>query len=87
MRQQSISYFFGSLFSKQALYAYGIAGAFTTTGQLLLIWLGVFSGVPQRIDALPVFIEVYIETLLPLWIPPITGWNVLIFLVNIALAV
>lgn len=86
MRQQSVNYFVGSLFSKQILYAYGIAGAATTIGQLLLIWLGIFSGAPLRTDTLPVAIEVYIETLLPLWIPPVTGWNVFVFLVNLVLA-
>lgn len=87
MRRQSANYFWGSLFSKQALYAYGIAGAVTTTGQVLLVWLRVFSGVPQRLDALPMILEVYIETLIPLWIPPITGWNILIFLLNAGLTI
>lgn len=86
MRQRSINYFFGSLFSVQAIYAYGIAGTVTTTGQLLLIYPDIFSAVPQQTAALPMFIELYIETLLPLWIPPITGWNILVFLVNIVLA-
>jgi len=28
----------------------------------------------------------YIETLIPLWIPPITPWNALIFFLNVILA-
>lgn len=85
MRTRTVNYFLGSLFSRQALYAYGIAGGITTAGQLLLVWLDVFSSVPQRTEMLPVVVEIYIETLLPLWIPPITGWNILIFLINIVL--
>lgn len=85
MRQRSVNYFLGSLFSKQALYAYGSAAAVTAAGQILLVWIGVFSGAPQRTDALPMVIEIYIETLLPIWIPPITGWNILVFVVNIML--
>lgn len=83
MRQRSVNYLLGSLFSRQALYAYGIAGGVTTTIQLLLIWVGVFSVIPQKSEYLPVFVEIYIETLFPLWIPPITGWNIFMFLVNI----
>jgi hypothetical protein len=86
MRTRTVNYFWGSLFSRQALYAYGIAGGITTAGQLLLVWLDIFSSVPQRTEMLPVVVEIYIETLLPLWIPPITGWNVLIFLINIVLS-
>lgn len=86
MRNRSINYFLGSLFSRQAIYAYGIAGGITTAGQLLLLWLDVFSGVPQRTETLPVVVEMYIETLIPLWIPPITPWNALIFFLNIILA-
>lgn len=86
MRSQSWRYFLGSLFSRQAIYAYGIAGVFTTVGQLLLVWVGPFSGVPRRTEVLPVVLEAYIETLLPLWIPPITPWNVMIFLLNVLIA-
>lgn len=86
MRQRSVNYFVGSLFSNQFLYAYGIAAGFTTVGQLLLVWLNVFSGIPQRMEALPIIIELYIETLIPLWIPPITGWNVFILILNIVIA-
>lgn len=86
MRPRTINYFLGSLFSRQAFYAYGIAGGVTTAGQLLLIWLGVFSGMPNRTEALPMVVEAYIETLLPLWIPPITEWNALVLLANITLA-
>lgn len=82
MRMRSVNYFLGSLFSRQAIFAYGIAGSITTAGQLLLVAMGVFSGIPQRTEALPAVIELYIETLLPLWIPPITSWNVFVLLAN-----
>jgi len=75
MKQRSINYFFGSLYSRQAIWAYGIAGGVTTTFQLVLLYLDFFSVSPSqmRTERLPVFIELYIETLLPLWIPPITS--------------
>lgn len=73
MRQRSANYFFGSLFSSQFFLVYGIAGAFTTTFQLLLLYIDVFSGMPRRTESLPIFIEMYIETLLPVWIGHITA--------------
>ncbi|SIR71405.1 hypothetical protein SAMN05421752_1028 [Natronorubrum thiooxidans] len=82
MRQGSINYFFGSLFSRQAIYAYGIAGGITTVFQLLLLWANYFTEVPTRTESFPVFVELYIETLLPLWIPPITPWNAAMLLTN-----
>lgn len=86
MREQSFRYFIGSLLSRQALYAYGIAGGFTTVGQLFLLWFGRFSGVPQRTETIPVIIEMYIETLIPLWIPPVTSWNIMILILNVVIA-
>lgn len=83
MRQRSINYFFGSLFSRQAIYAYGIAGGITTAFQLLLLWTDFFTEIPTRTESLPVFVELYIETLIPLWIPPITPWNVAMLFVNV----
>lgn len=85
MRDQSVRYFIGSLFSRQVLYAYAIAGGFTTSGQLVMLWVGKMAQIPQRTEVLPVFIELYIETLLPLWIPPVTSWNILLFLINIVI--
>ena len=86
MRDQSYRYFMGSFFSRQAIFAYGIAGGVTTAGQLILIWLGRFSGVPQRTEVVPVIIELYIETLIPLWVPPITSWNVVVLILNLVIA-
>lgn len=83
MRTRSINYFLGSLFSRQAIFAYGIAGSITTAGQLLLVSIGVFSGIPQQTEAIPVVIELYIETLIPLWVSPVTPWNLFVLLVNI----
>lgn len=85
MRTRSVNYFVGSLLSRQVFVAYGIAGSITTLGQQLLIWFGVFGGIPTRTERLPEFIELYIETLIPIWIPPVTGWNVFIFLLNAAI--
>lgn len=76
----------GNLLSRQFIFAYGIAGSITTMGQLLLLWLDYFEGIPTRTEQLPIFIELYIETLIPLWIPPITGWNTFIFILNVAFA-
>lgn len=83
MRQRSVNYFFGSLFSRQAIFAYGIAGGVTTVFQLLLLTGDFFGSMPTRTDTLPIFVELYIETLLPLWIPPITGWNIAMLIVNV----
>jgi hypothetical protein len=85
MRTRSVNYFIGSLLSRQVLVAYGIAGSVTTVGQQLLLWLGFFGDITTRTERLPVFLELYIETLFPLWIPPVTGWNVLIFCLNTAI--
>lgn len=87
MRQQSVNYFWGSVFSIQSIYAYGIAGSISTAFQMVLVWAGVFTGVPTRTDSLPILVELYLETLIPLWIPPITGWNAIIFLLNVIIAV
>ena len=86
MRQRSINYFLGSLFSRQVFYAYAIAGGIATLLQMALIWMNVFSGIPRRTEQLPVFVELYIETLVPLWIPPITAWNIFIFIINCFIA-
>lgn len=86
MRQRSVNYFVGSLFSRQIIYAYAIAGGITTLFQMGLIWMNVFSGVPQRTEQLPVLVELYVETLIPLWIPPITAWNAFIFTINCLIA-
>jgi hypothetical protein len=87
MRARTANYFIGSLFSKQSIFAYGIAAAVTTAGQFLLVWGGLFSGIPQRTEAIPRFIELYIETVMPLWIPPITAWNIAIFLLNVLISI
>jgi hypothetical protein len=86
MRQRSINYFFGSLFSRQFVYAYGIAAGGTALFQQSLIWLGYFSGAPTRVESFPVFVELYIETLLPIWIGGVTNWNILMIITNVFLA-
>lgn len=77
--------FFRSLFSRQVIYAYGIASGITTAFQLLHLWTDFFSGITTRTESLPVFVELYIETLLPLWIPPITSWNATMLFMNVLL--
>lgn len=86
MRRRTQSYFFGILFSRLSIYAYGIAGTITTGLQLLLLWFGYFSDVPRRAENLPVFIDLFIETMLPVWIGTITPWNVLMVVLNLFLA-
>lgn len=85
MRQRSLNYFVGSLFSRQAIFAYSAAGAFTTALQLLVISTEAFAQMPQRTEALPRVVELYIETLIPLWVPPITEYNVAVVLMNLFL--
>lgn len=84
MRARTLNYFFGILFSRQTIYAYGIAAGITTAGQLLLISQRILE-MPNQTETLPGFIEMYIETLLPVWIGTITPWNALIILINITL--
>lgn len=86
MRTRTVNYFFGSLLSRQAILAYGIAGSITTGFQLVLLWIGWFTRVPKQTESLPIFVEVYIETLLPVWIGTITPWNIAMVICNIILA-
>ena len=68
-------HFIGSLFSRQAIYAYGSGSALTTT--LSLIWFALNNSwpVPRVFTAdlagLEVLIDMYIRIMLPIWIPPI----------------
>lgn len=87
MRQRTVNYFIGSLFSRQVILAYGIAGGITTGFQVLLVSLNVFSLSSLKTRSLPWIIELYVETLMPLWIPPVTRWNLLMILMNIVLSV
>lgn len=82
MRQRSKNYFWRSLFSRQAIYAYAAAGGVTTAMQLIVLSAGVFSEKPQRTGTLPLVVELYIETLIPVWIPPVTRYNIAIVLMN-----
>lgn len=82
MRARTANYFLGSLLSRQSLYAYASAGGVTTGFQLLLLYTGRFSSFPTRTDDLPVLVEAYIETLLPIWIGEITPWNLLLIGIN-----
>ena len=86
MRNQSIRYFIGSLLSRQALYAYAMAGGLTTGVQLLMI----SEEIPRaalRTEQLPVVVELYIDTLIPLWIPPITSLDIVVVLINVVITV
>lgn len=86
MRARTLNYFFGSLFSRQIVFAYGIAGGITTAIQLGLLWVNYFSNVPNRHDSIPLFLDIYIETLLPIWIGEITAYNVGVVLINLLIA-
>lgn len=86
MRDQSIRYFIGSLLSRQVLYAYAMAGGLTTGVQLLMISGDVPRAV-LRTEQLPVIVELYIDTLIPLWIPPITSVDIVVVLTNVVITV
>jgi hypothetical protein len=86
MRDQSIRYFIGSLLSRQALYAYAMSGGLTTGVQLLMI-SGDIPRAALRTEQLPVIVELYIDTLIPLWIPPITSVDIVVVLTNVVITV
>jgi len=86
MRDQSVRYFIGSLFSRQVFYAYAIAGGLTTALQIIIL-SDQISRSALRTEQLPLAVELYIETLIPLWIPPVTSWNIIVFLANAVIAV
>ena len=86
MRSQSVRYFVGSLLSRQALYAYAMAGGLTTGVQLLMI-SGEVPRVALRTEQLPVIVELYMDTLIPLWIPPITSLDIVVVLINVIISV
>lgn len=88
MRSRTWRYFWGMLFSRMSIYAYGIAGSITTALQLVFLVLeGVnLSSIPQRTQVLPAFVELWIETLLPFWIGEITTYNFVIVGFNIFIA-
>lgn len=87
MRQRSWNHFWGSLVSTQFLIAYSISSGILTLIHLVGFWTGNLTSMPRRIEALPRFIDLYIEIIIPVWIPPFTGYNFLILMVNISLAV
>jgi len=87
MRQRTKRHFRGSLFSRQIIYAYGIAAGFTAAFQQLLVIYNYFASIPQNYETLPVFIELYVETLYPMWIGGITAWNIYMIFLNLCLAV
>lgn len=79
-------YFVGSLFSRQALYAYGIGSGITTT--ILLVTFALQGVRPQMrlIDWRPTFLayllEMYIRVSIPIWIPPVTWVEVVVVCAN-----
>lgn len=88
MRKNTMDYFLGMLFSKMLFIAYGTASGITTVLQLFLIYQDHmrFDKPLDRVGYLPEFVEVYIETLFPVWIGSITTWNLVMILFNIVLA-
>lgn len=76
-------YFFGMLFSRMSIYAYGIGSTITTT-MFYLLYLGDLLRIQTRVfDAYPVIVELFLRVVVPLWVPPITKGNVLAFLMNV----
>lgn len=69
-------YFIGSLFSRQALYAYAIGSGATTA---LLLTVFTLKGIQPQMrlihwgpEFLMYFVEMYIRVSIPVWVPPIT---------------
>lgn len=79
-------HFLGSLFSIQFVWAYGIAASIMTGAQLLLLFSGRFV-MPDTKHELPVIAQIFVETLIPWYIPPITSFNIAVVLLNLFLAI
>ena len=79
-------YFVGSLFSRQAIYAYGSGSVLTTV--LWLLWFALNNVWPEPrvftadLAGFEVLIDMYIRIVLPIWIPPITRVEVGTVLLN-----
>jgi hypothetical protein len=86
MRARTVNYFFGSMRSRQIVFAYAIANGLTTVLQLAIITL---QNRPWPTDAtgLSIVVEAYIETLYPLYIGGITEWNLWMIGINVLLSV
>ena len=79
-------YFIGSLFSRQAIYAYAIGSGITTA---LLLTLFALEGIRPQMrlihwgpELLMYLLEMYIRVALPVWIPPITWLEISIVGIN-----
>lgn len=70
------SHFVGSLFSRQAIFAYGSGSAVTTA--IVLLWLVSNNVWPEPrvftadLAGAEILIDMYVRVTLPVWIPPIT---------------
>lgn len=75
-------YFIGSLFSRQAVYAYAVGSAVTTMLLLTTFALERIQPRQRLIHWGPEFIayllEMYIRVSIPIWVPPITWLEVLV---------
>lgn len=80
---RAANYFIGMLFSRMALYAYGI-GSSATTAIFYVLYLGDTLRIETRaLDAVPLVIELFLRVAIPFWVPPITRGNILAFVLNI----
>lgn len=88
MRQSSVNYLFGSLFSRQfwwaIVQAYAFSGGVTTGFQIILIQFDIlaFTNLPRSSDELLYYVDLYIETVLPMWVGEISRWNVVLLISN-----
>jgi hypothetical protein len=86
MYKKRYEYLRDFLFSRMWIYAYVIAGTVTTTLQFLWLPQSVFEMTAWRTETLPMVVEVYIETLFPIWIGGITSLNRTVVAWNLVLA-
>lgn len=82
MRKGTQSHFVGSLFSKQVFYAYAAADGITTALWISLGWLGLVDKITTPTTLVQRSIEIYINGLLPVFIPPYTLGSVAFILSN-----
>lgn len=85
-----LNHFIGTLFSRQFIYTYAIGSGVTTAGYALYLLRYGLWGRQQVITADPAglgaVIDLYVRILLPIWIPPITGLELLVVATNCFIA-
>lgn len=70
------NHFLGSLFSRQAVFAYGSGSTITTTLVFLYFIANNFWPEPRVFTAdlagIEILVDMYLRVVLPIWVPPIT---------------